>query len=501
MLMWTMSDRAIPRSYRMMEGFGVHTFRLINEHGKSQLVKFHWKPVLGVHSLVWDEAQKIAGKDNDFHRRDLWESIEAGIFFEYELGLQVIDEKVAESIGVDLLDVTKIIPEEVVPVRRVGKMTLNRNPDNFFAETEQVAFCVANVVPGIGLTNDPMMTARLFSYLDTQITRLGGPNHAQLPINRPIAPVHNHQQDGFGQHKIPTNRANYTPSSVGGGCPFTAKTGGYIHFPEEVSGRKIRERSPSFGDHFTQAAMFFHSMAEWEKEHITDAYSFELAKVARSHIRERYVNEVLANIDSDLARQVADRVGVTLVSKKATAKPKLTSPALSMGSQPKGNIKGRRVAVIAAPGADGAQISAAFAELKKAGAVPELVSSALGPVVQGAPEATKTIFSTSSVLWDSVYVPGGQASIDALRARGDVVPFIKEAFRHAKPIGGTAEGADFVESVVAEDLGPKAAKGNGALPGVVLARGGQIGAFPAELVKALGQHRFWERSALVPPRT
>ncbi|HVH43927.1 MAG TPA: catalase [Labilithrix sp.] len=500
MVMWTMSDRAIPRSFATMEGFGVHTFRLVDKSGQSRFVKFHWKPVLGVHSLAWDEAQKIAGKDCDFHRRDLWESIDAGLFFEYELGIQVIDEKVAEGIGVDLLDVTKIVPEEVVPVRRVGKMTLNRNPDNFFAETEQVAFCVANVVPGIGLTNDPMMTARLFSYLDTQITRLGGPNHAQLPINRPIAPVHNTQQDGFGQHKVPTQRANYVPNSVGGGCPFAAKSGGYVHFPEPVSGVKTRERSPSFSDHFSQAAMFFHSMSAPERQHIIDAYRFELSKVVRKEIRERYVNEILANIDGDLATQVAEGIGLK-VAAKSTSKPKLTSPALSMESSPKGNIRGRRVAVLAAPGADAGQINAVLGDLKRGGAVPEIVSTALGPVAQGAPEATKSFFNTSSVLWDAVYVAGGAASVQVLRAGGEAVPFIKEAFRHAKPIGGTAEGADLVEAAIAEDIAPGSPPPNTSIPGVVIGRGAHLAGFPAAFASAIGQHRFWERASLVPPRT
>ena len=501
MVMWTMSDRAIPRSFANMEGFGVHTFRLIDSKGVSRFVKFHWKPLAGVCSLAWDEAQKIAGKDSDFHRRDLWESIAAGHFFEYELGIQVIDEKVAEGIGDDLLDVTKIIPEEVVPVRRIGKMTLNRNPDNFFAETEQVAFCVANVVPGIGFTDDPMMTARLFSYLDTQITRLGGPNHAQLPINRPLAPVHNTQQDGFGQHRIATARANYVPNSIGGGCPFAAKAGGYVHFPEVVSGTKTRERSPSFADHFTQAAMFWNSMSEAEKQHITDAYRFELSKVLRKAIRERYVNEVLANIDGDLAAQVAAAVGVTLVANVKTPAAKLTSPALSMDSSKPRSIRGRRVAILAAPGVDDGQIAAVVTELTNGGAIGEVVSIGLGRLFgpQG-PEATRSFLDTSSVLWDAVYVPGGAQSIQTLRAGGEAVPFVKEAFRHAKPIGATGEGADLVEAAIAEDLGG-AAPPRASIPGLVLARAGLIAAFPAAFVQAISEHRFWGRSSLVPPRS
>lgn len=500
MVMWLMSDRAIPRSFSTMEGFGVHTFRLIDANGRSTLVKFHWKPVLGVQSLVWDEAQKIAGKDGDFHRRDLWDSIEAGNFFEYDLAVQVVDEKIASDIGMDLLDVTKIVPEEVAPVRRVGRMTLNRNPDNFFSETEQVAFCVANVVPGIGFTDDPMMSARLFSYLDTQITRLGGPNHTGLPINRPIAPVHNHQQDGFGQHRIPTTRANYTPNSLARGCPALAAHG-YVEFPEPISGRKTRERSPTFRDHFSQAAMFYHSMAEWEKEHIRDAYVFELSKVQHAHVRERYVNDVLAHIDTDLAKAVAEPIGVTFRSTVTTTPPRFTSPALSIEASPRGSLKGRRVAFLVGPGGDVGQIQATWTELLAAGAIPEIVSSVVGNVVLGAAEATKTLFNSTSATFDAVYVPGGQASIDVLRTRGDAVPFIKEAFRHAKPIGGTAEGADFVEAVISEDVGASGSPNGGPFPGVVMATGGQIAAFPRDFGLAVGQYRFWERSRWVPPRS
>ncbi|MBX3259499.1 MAG: catalase [Labilithrix sp.] len=493
MVMWLMSDRAIPRSFANMEGFGVHTFRLIDAKGRSHLVKFHWKPVLGVHSLAWDEAQKIAGKDADFNRRDLWESIEAGLFFEYDLGVQLVDEQTAADIGVDLLDVTKIVPEEIAPVRRVGRMTLDRNPDNFFAETEQVAFCVQNVVPGIGFTDDPMMTARLFSYLDTQLTRLGGPNHAQLPINRPLAPVHNHQQDGFGNQQVPVTVANYFPNSLGGGCPFLAKTGGYVDFPEVVEGKKTRERSPSFADHFTQAAMFFHSMSAPEKEHIVSAYSFELSKVVRREVRERYVNEILANVDAELAASVASAVGVRLAAKGAPTPPKLTSPALSMESSTKGSVRGRRVAVLAAPGVDDGQVDAVFAALSNGGARPEIVSTALGPV--GSREATKTLFNTSSVLWDAVYVPGGAKSVEALRARADARTFIREAFGHAKPIGGTGEGAELVLAAIAEDVRPGAAGPEASLPGVVLARDSQTATFPTAFVEAVARHRFWSRTA------
>ncbi len=311
MVMWAMSDRAIPRSYRMMEGFGVHTFRLVDAKGKTRLVKFHWKPLLGTHSLVWDEAQKIAGKDPDFHRRDLWDAIEAGAYPEYELGLQIIEEADAARFDFDLLDSTKLVPEELVPVRRVGKMVLNRNPDNFFAETEQVAYCIANVVPGIDFTDDPLLQSRLFSYLDTQLTRLGGPNHAEIPINRPVAPVHNHQQDGFHRQRINAGRANYFPNSLGGGCPMAALgQGGYVHTPARAEGPKTRARSESFLDHFSQAAMFLHSMSPPERRHLVDACRFELGKVERKEIRERVVSQIFARIDPDFAADVARAIGV-----------------------------------------------------------------------------------------------------------------------------------------------------------------------------------------------
>src|SRR5437868_5476809 len=253
MIMWVMSDRAIPRSYRMMEGFGVHTFRFINEGGKARFVKFHWKPLLGLHAVVWDEAQKISGKDPDFHRRDLWEAIEMGNFPEWELGVQIVEEKDEHSFDFDLLDPTKIIPEEIVPVQRIGRLTLNRNPENFFAETEQVAFHLGNVVPGIDFSNDPLLQARLFSYLDTQLIRLGGPNFTQLPVNRPIADVRNHQRDGYHQSAVHTARAAYHPNSLSGGCPAVVPDGAFTHYQERVDGRKIRKRSPSFADHYSQA--------------------------------------------------------------------------------------------------------------------------------------------------------------------------------------------------------------------------------------------------------
>ncbi|WP_070342023.1 catalase, partial [Pseudomonas aeruginosa] len=291
MVMWLMSDRAIPIAYRNMQGFGVHTFRLVNAAGESVLVKFHWRPKSGTCSLVWDEAQKLAGKDPDFNRRTLWEDIEKGDYPEWELGLQVIPENQQDSFDFDLLDPTKLVPEELVPVRVVGRMVLNRNPDNFFAETEQVAFHVGHVVPGIDFTNDPLLQGRLFSYTDTQLLRLSGPNFNEIPINRPLCPFHNNQRDAPHRQTINRGRASYEPNSIDGGWPKetppAARNGGFSTYHEPVSGSKLRKRADSFADHFSQAALFWHSMSEAEQAHIVAAYSFELSKVERQSIRER----------------------------------------------------------------------------------------------------------------------------------------------------------------------------------------------------------------------
>jgi len=278
MIMWLMSDRAIPRSYRMMEGFGVHTFRFINEQNESHFVKIHWKPKLGTHAVVWDEAQKISGKDPDFHRRDLWEAIEMGNFPEWELGVQIVPEADEHKYEFDLLDPTKIIPEELVPVTIIGKMVLNRNPDNFFAETEQIAFHPGHIVPGIDFTNDPLLQGRLFSYTDTQLSRLGSPNFHEIPINRSVAPVHNNQRDGHMRQEINVGRVSYSPNSLGGGCPYQAKIaeGGFASFNERIEAHKVRGRSESFSDHFGQAKLFYNSQTQTEKDHIVKALRIAL---------------------------------------------------------------------------------------------------------------------------------------------------------------------------------------------------------------------------------
>ncbi|HEY0662979.1 MAG TPA: catalase, partial [Thiobacillaceae bacterium] len=307
---WAMSDRGIPRSYRTMQGFGVNTYRLVNRQNEAVFVKFHWNPTAGTHSLVWDEAVKIGGADPDFHRRDLWEAIESGNYPQWDLQLQVFTEDEAERFSFDVLDPTKLVPEELVPLRTVGRLTLNRNPDNFFAETEQVAFCPANLVPGIDFSNDPLLQGRLFSYLDTQITRLGGPNHHEIPINASVVQVHNNQRDGFHRQAIPRGRASYEPNSLGGGCPFQAGARGFTSFPAmDTPPDKLRGKPEKFADHYSQARLFYRSQTPVEQQHIIGAFRFELGRVQTQAVRERMVAS-LVNVDAELAAAVAEGLGM-----------------------------------------------------------------------------------------------------------------------------------------------------------------------------------------------
>ncbi len=442
MMLWLMSDRALPRSLRMMQGFGVHTFRFVNAAGEGTFVKFHWRPKLGTHSLVWDETQKIAGKDPDFNRRDLWDSIEAGDFPEWELGVQLVPESQEHDFDFDLLDATKLIPEEEVPLRVVGRMVLDSNPDNFFAETEQVAFHTANVVPGIDFTNDPLLQARNFSYLDTQLIRLGGPNFSQLPVNRPVAEVHHHQRDGYGQHRIDQSHVSYHPNSLGGGCPALAgpDAGAYSHYAERVDGQKIRRRSPSFEDHYSQATLFFNSMSPWEREHIIDAFSFELGKVETLAVRERVV-EHLAHVDHELASQVAGNVGVAA---PAEAQPNhgRTSAALSQADQPR-SVATRHIAVLVADGVDAATLAPVLEALRGQGAVCELLAPHDGELETadgGSLAADRGLLTMSSVLYDAVLVAGGERAVDTLLGNGEAVHYASEAYKHSKPVGALDAG-------------------------------------------------------------
>ncbi len=467
MLMWVMSDRAIPRSLRMMEGFGVHTFRLINEKGKSCFAKFHWKPLLGMHSVVWDEAQKISGNDPDFHRRDLWDAIESGDFPEWEFGVQIVDEKDEHKFDFDLLDPTKLIPEELVPVQRIGKLTLNRNPDNFFAETEQVAFHVGNIVPGIDFTNDPLLQGRLFSYTDTQLIRLGGPNFHEIPINRPIAPIHNLQRDGHMRQMINRGRVSYEPNSLADNSPtqVPAAEGGFVSYAERIDARKVRARSESFFDHYSQATMFYRSQSPPEQTHIVSALRFELGKVETKAIRERMLHQ-LARIDRSLARRVADGLGMSVPTKidgslngsiPADGDPKQfqpkkpkdagTSPALSMENTIKGDISTRKVAVLAAAGFDSGALAAMTKALTAAGAQVNIVAPVLGFLTgtkEAEIEADAGFFNTASVLYDAVYVVGGAHSVATLKREAKAIHFINEAYMHCKPIAATGEGIDLL---------------------------------------------------------
>lgn len=515
MLMWVMSDRAIPRSLRMMEGFGVHTFRLINEKGQARFVKFHWKPLLGVHSVVWDEAVRISGNDPDFHRRDLWEAIENGDFPEWELGMQVIEEKDEFSFDFDILDPTKLIPEEIVPVQRVGRLTLNRNPDNFFAETEQVAYHVGNIVPGIDFTNDPLMQGRLFSYTDTQLLRLGGPNFHEIPINRPIAPVHNNQRDGLMRQTINRSQTAHIPNSVSGGCPFQAGKDmrGFVSYAEKVDAHKIRERSKSFLDHYTQARMFYISMSVPEQNHIVNAFSFELSKVVGQQIRERMLLQ-LAQVDGDLAKRVAANLGMKAPAKTAKVEPHLNmqipatanpkdvqsvpcnmdvapSPVLSMVNAPPTGIATRKVAALAADGVSGAEITKLKGALLKEGAQLKVIGTHAGSLKTAEGEelpVDHAIFSCASVLFDAVYVPGGAASVKALSTDGRAIHFVNEAFKHCKTVGATNEGVQILQqSCFANKL-------EGA-PGVVTGKADISKAF----IESMNADRHFERENDPPP--
>ncbi|MGI2902152.1 catalase [Tolypothrix sp. VBCCA 56010] len=506
MIMWILSDRTVPRSYRMIQGFGVHTFRFVNEQGKARFVKFHWKPLLGVHSFVWDEAQKIAGKDPDFHRRDLWESIEMGDFPEYELGVQIVEEEDEFKFDFDILDATKVIPEELVPVRPIGKMVLNRNPDNFFAETEQVAFQPSHVVPGIDYSNDPLLQARLLSYHDTQIHRLGSANFESLPINRAVCPVHNNDRDGIMQMKINKGKTNYFPNSLGGGCPMMSpeSMGGYAHYMQKVEGHKIRQRSDSFSDHFSQATLFWNSLSKPEKEHLVKAAQFELGKVETKEVQQRMV-ELFNNVDHELAKLVAMGIGVAAPTQAVTQNHGRTSPALSIENnpnQPEKTIKGRRIAILAADGFDGSQLMEIKQALKSGGAQAEIVSKFKGMIKSAdgkEVEVKKTFLTAASVMYDAVYIPGGKESIETLKKEGDVVEFINDTLKHYKAIAATGEAVDLLMMAPeSKAMALDKAQSNGHVTsdnGVIASRNADnIKNVAQEFVQAIAQHRHWTRT-------
>ncbi|GAB2870933.1 catalase [Hymenobacter ruber] len=523
MLLWAMSDRALPRSLRMMEGFGVHTFRLINAEGKSRFVKFHWKPKLGTHAVAWEEAQQISGKDPDFHRRDLWNCIEMGAYPEWELGVQVVEEEDERKFDFDILDSTKLIPEDLVPVQLLGKMVLNRNVDNYFAETEQVAFHLGHVVPGIDFSNDPLLQGRLFSYTDTQLTRLGGPNFHEIPINRSIAPIHNGQRDGHMRQTINKGQTSYGPNLLNDNFPKQAKLseGGFNTVHERVEGHKIRLRSKSFVDHYSQAKLFWNSQSDAEKMHIVKALRFELSHVQKEFVRTRTLVQ-LAQIDSDLVRRVAEGLGVAVPSAEGVqlnlqvgadadvaslqSKPAAGNigkdSALSMApnakiNQGKTGIKTRHIAVLATDGADVAAIGDLMKALMDQGAQAAIVATHLGSIKGAGGEellVNGTFHSTASVLYDAVYVAGGDASVAALKQNADAVRFVNEAFRHCKPIAASGAGIELLKAAAypgAEDI-LKA-------DGVVTSQDAQVSGLATQFITAIAQHRFWSRELKAMP--
>jgi catalase len=524
MLLWAMSDRALPRSLRMMEGFGVHTFRLVDAEGKWRFVKFHWKPLLGTHSVAWEEAQQISGKDPDFHRRDLWANIEMGNYPEWELGVQVVEAEDEHKFGFDILDSTKLIPEELVPVQAIGKMTLNRNVDNYFAETEQVAFCLSHIVPGIDFSNDPLLQGRLFSYLDTQLKRLGGPNFHEIPINRSLAPVHNNQRDGHMRQTINKGQVSYGPNLINDQYPKQApqSEGGFNTVYERVEGPKIRRRSKSFLDFYSQARLFWNSQSDAEKMHIVKALRFELSHVQLEWIRERTLLQ-LSQVDPDLARRVAEGLGVEVPSaegvqlnygaigaddnpadfQSAPAKadtgssPHLSIAADSPINQGKGSAKTRQVAILATDGADVAAIGELMKTLNDAGAQSAIIATHLGALKgkdgQGI-LVNWTFQSTSSALFDAVYVAGGAGSVAKLKQDADAVRFVNEAYRHCKPIAASAEGVELLQAAAY----PGATDIIGG-DGVVTSSDTKVATLAGQFLQAIAKHRFWSRELKAMP--
>lgn len=492
-VIWAMSDRAIPKSLRTIQGFGVHTFRLINDEGKSKFVKFIWTPKQGVLSLVWDEAQKLSGKDPDFHRRDLASAIELGNYPEWEFGVQIVDEEDEHSFDFDILDPTKIIPEELVPITPLGRLVLNRNVDNFFAETEQVAFCPGNIVPGIDFSNDPLLQGRLFSYLDTQLSRLGGPNFHEIPVNKPVCPFHSNQRDGIHRTTINKGQAAYEPNSIDGGWPKetppAAKDGGFESYHERIDAQKIRERSDSFSDHFSQARLFYHSLSEPEKNHVVNAYSFELGKVQRKFIRERVVNEILSNIDLDLASKVASHLGITPPVKGTVNVPEIklkSSPALSQQNHLPADTKGKKIAILLFNGVSDEELQRTRSFAEKNGITAMLLGKNAAPVTSRGKKSIAVDGSMKgepSVAFDAVVVLDGNEMSQQILHNGDAIHFLYEAYRHLKTIALTGDAAQVLNALpLKQDAG--------------LLSNPSIAGLEDQLITALKAHRVWDREAL-----
>jgi catalase len=461
MLMWIMSDRAIPRSFRMMEGFGVHTFRLVNEAGESTYVKFHWRPTLGMASVIWDEALKISGADPDFHRRDLWNAIEEGNFPEWELGVQLFDEEFARSFEFDVLDATKLIPEELVPLKIIGKMVLNRNVDNYFAETEQVAFATTDVVPGIDFTNDPLLQGRNLSYIDTQLSRLGGPNYEQIPVNAPRCPMMNMQRDGHMTVIPQMGRVSYSPSSLEANSPRQDPANGFASFHAHEQGDKLRVRAESFADHFSQALMFFNSQTETEQNHIISAFIFELSKVETKSVRTRMVGQ-LANVSSTIAQRVADGLGmegrIQSVPTKIPARTDLpASNALSILKKALPGLETKVVACLVANGSDADAVLALQKAVKATGASMKIVAPKIGGATASDGSMIQADFQLAggpSVLFDTVYLSLSREGATLLSTESAAVAWVHDAFAHLKVIGASAAAKPLLDAAgVVKDPG------------------------------------------------
>jgi catalase len=493
MLLWIMSDRTIPRSLRFMEGFGVHTFRLVNAQGKSTYVKFHWKPKLGMQSVVWNEAVKLNGADPDFHRRDLWAAIQSGDFPEWELGLQLFDDAFADKFDFDVLDATKIIPEEIIPIRKVGRLVLDRVVDNFFAETEQVAFCTQNIVPGVDFTNDPLLQGRNFSYLDTQLKRLGGPNFTHIPINAPKCPFHSFQQDGHMAMHNPKGRVNYEPNSWGGaaGGPRESRERGFQSVPVVENGEKRRVRAELFADHYSQARQFYLSQTETEQTHIKDAFVFELSKVETPAIRARVVSHLL-NVDDTLAKRVADGIGLAEMPKAAEpARPVVKalkpSPALSILGNAKNTFKGRKVGVLVSDGTDADLLKGVMEAVKAEGAVLELVAPKVGGFTCSAGkrhEAQQKVNGGPSVLYDAVVVIPSAEGAKLLANEATAKDFVNDAYAHAKFIGYAASAKPLFEKAGVTEMDE----------GIIALKSAADAKRFVEVCRTL---RFWQREAKV----
>ncbi|MCU4742539.1 catalase [Natronoglomus mannanivorans] len=508
MIMWVLSGRALPRAYRMMQGFGVHTFRLINDEGESRFVKFHWTPKYGTNQLVWDETQKIAGKNPDFNRQDLYDVIEAGYEPEWELGVQVFTEEEADEFDFDVLDPTKIVPETEVPVQPIGKMVLNEAPDNFFAETEQVAFHPGNVVPGIDFSNDPLLQGRLFSYQDTQLNRFNSANWDELPINRPLADRHNNQRAGFMRQEINSGKVSYKPNSIGDDDPQEAseEEGGYEHHAEKVDGKKIRNRSESFKTHFDQARLFWNSMTDVEKQNIVEAAHFELGKVDRVEIRERMVYDMFNNVDHEFAKRVAEGIGIEPPEEPGDemSDHDREDPSLSMENRTPDTIETRKIAVLVDDGFDDEHVSEVKSTLEEAGARVEIVSKVLGDKEGDGGEtveADESHATTGSILFDAIVVPGGSDSVDALREQGDAKQFVAETFKHYKPIAALGEGTELLADVDLPEIEMAGDESDGLVSeaGVVTSQGDDLESFLEAFVDAVAEHRHWDREPMEVP--